>query len=108
MDKTDVGIELNVTRRPFSFHGAEIASNEDQSWAWGDGLSIYAGDMVIDKLRQFIPHAQMLRDDPMRALQVSGPQPQPTSNTQRPSNTQPPLYHSAIPRPRSFTDPLKQ
>lgn len=60
---------MNVTRRPFSFHGAEIASNEDQSWAWGDGLSIYAGDMVIDKLRQFIPHAQMLRDDPMRALQ---------------------------------------
>lgn len=65
----DVGIELDVTRRPFSFHGGDRASNEDESWLWGNGLCIYAGDMVIDKLKQFIPYAAILREETARALQ---------------------------------------
>jgi len=66
----DVGVELEVARRPYSFHGGTPA--ERNTWKWRTGLSVYCGDQIVNQL---VPaglltpeQGQLLRTDPPAAL----------------------------------------
>jgi len=55
----DTALALEVSRKPYSFRGAEREA--DGSWRWRDGLGVIGGDMVCAALRdQFrVPEAEV-------------------------------------------------
>ena len=67
---SDVGIELEVTRRPYSFHGGTPA--EAHTWKWRTGLSVYCGDQVLNQLLSAglltAEQASLMQTDPRRAF----------------------------------------
>lgn len=48
----DVGIELNVSRRPYSFNGDQEIQDAPKTWLWKDGLCIYMRGQLMGVLSQ--------------------------------------------------------
>lgn len=48
----DVAIELNVTRRPYSFNGDNVERRGPRTWQWKDGLCVYMRGQVLPLLSQ--------------------------------------------------------
>lgn len=49
---SDIAIELNVTRRPYSFNGDVVLDRGPKTWLWRDGLCIYIRGQLLQVLRQ--------------------------------------------------------
>lgn len=69
-----MGIELEVTRRPYSFHGGN--RTEKQVWQWRKGLSVLCGDKALNQLLEARAitqeQAQLVKSDPRKAFADSG------------------------------------